>query len=78
MLTFGMMWFSAEKDKPLEEIILNAAAYYEKKYKVRPDTVLTHRSIKAQQIKDIQLLPDQWILTNHYLVGVENGSKQSA
>jgi hypothetical protein len=77
----GMLWFDDDKHKKLEDKVLRAAAYYERKYGQAPNLCFVHPSIfngngkrgKQDAIKKaagVEIRPDRSILLDHFWLGV--------
>jgi hypothetical protein len=68
----GMLWFD-NSDAELETKISKAAAYYEKKYGKKPDTVLVHPSEfdKDTTVEGLTIRSYRPVLPGRIWIGIE-------
>ncbi len=64
----GMLWF--DPSGSLEERVRRAAAYYERKYGMKPNICYVERTQCTAEIVDgIAIKPDGHVLKNHLFLG---------
>lgn len=69
----GLLWF-ADRKKPLAANIETAVKYYEKKYGIKPDTILVHPSMMEGNIHlslTMNVRPYRPVLPGHLWIGME-------
>lgn len=69
----GMLWLD-NSNKPLEEKIRTAAAYYEKKFGARPNLICVsrHQVKEGNRVGEIRVKPMAGIMPNYLWVGRED------
>lgn len=79
-LTEGLGW-RIDSDKPIEQVVLEAAEAYRVKYGVKPDTcLLDHRLADEPFHVDGVVVVPGYPLAGHLLIGVTNeqGTKKAS
>ena len=70
-MTTGMLWFDNDKKTPLAQKIVAAATYYRDKYGQVPNRCEVHPAEGLpEKVGVIEIIPRQYILPNHLLIGV--------
>jgi hypothetical protein len=74
-MNIGMLWFD-DSNTTLQQKIIKAADYYEKKYGKRPNLCLVHPSMLVGNVhvsfmKDLSVRPYRPVLPGHIWIGIE-------
>lgn len=69
-LTEGLGW-RVDSDKPIEQVVLEAAHAYQVKHGIMPDTCLVYRSVADEpfHVDGVVVVPD-YPLAGHLLIGI--------
>ena len=80
MLTIGMLWLDATRDRPLHVKIKRAAKHYEEKFGRVPNVCYVHSNALPGEFSldvPIQVLGAQEILPHHFWLGVSCDGERS-
>lgn len=66
----GMLWFDGS-GRALEEKVRAAAAYYERKYGVKPNRAFAPAGTENMTVDGIQVKADRSVLPSHLWIGAE-------
>jgi len=77
----GLLWFDDDPRRELEDKVLRAAAYYERKYGQAPDLCFVHPSAfngnGKRQVKKagaVEIRPGRTVLRHHFWLGMAEQS----
>lgn len=71
----GMLWFDNDPKVDLATKIARAAAYYQRKYGMRPDLCFVHPtmlSTSQPHSQGIEVRPNRQVLPNHLWMGIHD------
>lgn len=71
----GMLWFDNDPKAELNDKVLRAAAYYQKKYGLQPNLCFVHPSMlpaPSPRAGSIELRTSKQVLPNHLWLGVND------
>lgn len=70
----GMLWFDNDPQSDLASKVLKAAAYYQNKYGIEPNSCYVHPSMIAGEDKEtglIKIFSSTDMLPHHFWIGVQ-------
>lgn len=73
----GMLWWDGNPNTTLATKVLQAAAYYAKKYEQIPNVCFIHPSMSGsdqQPVDQIEIRTTNGVLPNHFWIGVSEGN----
>ena len=79
----GLLWFDDDPRKMLEEKVLRAATYYERKYGQSPDLCFVHPSVfngngkrLVKKAGGVEIRAGRSVLPDHFWLGVAEDKSQ--
>jgi len=73
----GLLWFDDDPRRNLEEKVLRAAEYYERKYGRAPDLCFVHPDAfngngkrPGKKVGKVEIRPGRSVLPHHFWIGV--------
>lgn len=76
----GMLWFDNDPKADLATKIARAAAYYHRKYGMRPDLCFVHPTMlnsSPPRSEEIEVRPNRQVLPNHLWLGIHEAAAAS-
>jgi hypothetical protein len=71
-IKIGMLWLANDPKRTLADKVMDAVAYYEKKYGISPDLCHVHSSMVDKSEPRIAIIADDSIQVSHLWIGVSN------